>query len=692
MRAPRALLLMGWLPWVLACGDRQKTSAAEAVPFASEPSAVALPALPERPDPRTPRVVGELAARAAKRPPILFIGLDGGDWQQLEPLLVRGVMPNLAQLRAASAWGELETETPALSPLLWTSMLTGVSPVEHGILDFSRFAPETGVREPITSAERRVPAIWNDLTWAGKRVDLLGLWASHPAEAVDGVVVSDRLFGFLNVEAAPPPGAIFPESRSEWAAERLAASERATDFAALRDYLPWLTEAAFREHSHAARAYEHPVSALRRILVETRLYGGMAEELLTNPGTGAPDLLVLYLQGTDSIGHVFAPFAPPRQAAISEEVFRRYRDVPEQYFREIDALLGRLVRAAERTQSTIVLASDHGFYWNEGRPERFASSATQTAARWHRKQGIWLVRAAGVRPGRAATGALRQVFPTLLALAGLPAAAGAENRPLGSIPPPAEPAFDYARVFRELNPRRTPKPARPATAAAGAAAAQAAHEEIAKLRALGYIGARESPQANAAHLASGETRTASSFNNEGIVLRGEGKEAAARTAFEKAIELEPNLASALWNLSDLRFAAGDFAPSDELLARALASDLPDGAKLVVGRAIQHERSGRIAAAIALLDRALAARPEESELWLFRGRYRVQSGDCARAVSDVTRAAALAPTNPDVFAAAALAHLCAGDRARALTALRRALALAPDEPRLRALLTELQQAP
>ena len=84
------------------------------------------------------------------------------------------------------AWGELETETPPLSPLLWTTMMTGVSPLEHGVLDFIRFRPGDGEREPITSDEREVPALWNAATWAGKRVAVFGLWATYPAEAVDG--------------------------------------------------------------------------------------------------------------------------------------------------------------------------------------------------------------------------------------------------------------------------------------------------------------------------------------------------------------------------------------------------------------------------------------------------------------------------------------------------------------------------
>lgn len=677
-RASIVLLLASGL-LLQACGDNAQRQAA------SQPSGGEFS--------HGPRTVGELVQRAAAKPPILFIGLDGADWQQLEPLLAHGVMPHLAGLRAASAWGELESEIPALSPLLWTSMLTGLSPVEHGILDFSRFAPGSGVREPIGSEDRRAPAIWNALTWAGKHVDLLGFWATHPAEPVDGVVVSDRLFGFLNVEAVAPPGAVFPAERSAWAAAQLGTCERATGYAAVRAYLPGLTEADYRAHLAAARAYDHPISALRRILVETCLYGGMAEALLADREKTPPDLMLLYLQGTDSIGHVFAPFVPPRQASISAADYKRYSNVPERYFAEVDALLGRLLAAAESRQSTVVLTSDHGFLWGDGRPRELASSGTQTAARWHRKQGIWLVRGAGVAPGHGASAGLRQVFPTLLALAGLPAAVGAETRPLAGIAPPPSPAFDYKRAFRELADRRpnARPPARPAAAAMSAGAASAAQEEIAKLRALGYIGAGEATQASPAALAAGATRTASSWNNEGIVLRGERREAAARAAFEQAVELEPNLAAALWNLSESLFAAGEITRADDLLARALAGGLPEGTQQVIARALAEERAGGIAHSLALLDRAVAVRPEAADLWLFRGRFRVRSGNCASAVTDLARAAELAPANSDVFATAALAHLCAGDRAAAVADLRRAIELAPDEPRLRALLAELQSA-
>ena len=64
-----------------------------------------------------------------------------------------------------------------------------------------------------------------------------------------------------------------------------------------------------------ADPYAHPVTALRRILIETELYHRLATDWIAKE---RPDLAVVYLQGTDSIGHVFAPFAPPRQPGIAE--------------------------------------------------------------------------------------------------------------------------------------------------------------------------------------------------------------------------------------------------------------------------------------------------------------------------------------------------------------------------------------
>jgi hypothetical protein len=123
---------------------------------------------------------------------VIFLGLDGVDWKLLDRLIADGTMPRLGALVRASDRRVLLTQRPALSPLVWTTMMTGVSPLEHRILDFTRFHPVTHEREPITSDERAVPAIWNMASHFGRKTGVFGVLATHPAENIHGVIVTDR--------------------------------------------------------------------------------------------------------------------------------------------------------------------------------------------------------------------------------------------------------------------------------------------------------------------------------------------------------------------------------------------------------------------------------------------------------------------------------------------------------------------
>jgi Flp pilus assembly protein TadD len=626
-----------------------------------EPAPAARPAVPPVP---------ELAAAVEGGRPVVFVGLDGADWRLLDAYAARGLMPNLAALVREGSAGVLRTQQPPLSPLLWTTMTTGVGPLAHRILDFTRRDPATGAEEPITAAERRAPAVWNMASWAGRRVAVFGLWATWPAEPVNGLLVADRLASFTARGGAPAAGVVYPPDREAWARAALAAAEREVDHAALRAYLPWLDRAAYDAAAAHPDPYTDPAAALRRILVETRAWHRLASDWIARE---RPDLALVYLQGTDTIGHVFAPFAPPRQPSISADDFARYSQVPERYFAEVDRLLGEYRRLAERAGAVLMLASDHGFLWGEGRPERLASAAAATAGRWHRDEGMYLLWGPGIRVGKRAAGSIDQVCATLLALLGLPPGKGLADPPLPGAPVPRGEPFDYAARFR---------PVRRASSAAPAAS----DEELAKLRALGYLPRmRRSTQPSSA---ADPTRTPASWNHEGLLLRQAGRPREARAAFEQALALDPAHGSTLWNLSELLAAEGDRDRADELLLQALGAGLPEGAERVASRALAYRRGGEPARALALLDRAVAARPDEPRLLLLRGRERLDRRDCAAAREDFSRAAALAPRDPLAHASLGLAHLCLGDATAGRAALERSLALDPNQPEVRRFLDSL----
>ena len=51
-----------------------------------------------------------------------------------------------------------------------------------------------------------------------------------------------------------------------------------------------------------------------------------------------PDLTVVYLQSTDAVGHVFAPFRPPRRPGIRQEDVDRYGAIPDRVYDEVPRL------------------------------------------------------------------------------------------------------------------------------------------------------------------------------------------------------------------------------------------------------------------------------------------------------------------------------------------------------------------
>jgi Tfp pilus assembly protein PilF len=457
---------------------------------------------------------------------------------------------------------------------------------------------------------------------------VFGMWATWPAEPVKGLMVADRFFSFTSRESRPPPGIVQPPEREAWARETLERIERETGYEAVKAYFPGLERSDLAERPDP---YAHPVSALQRILIETRAYDALARSWLEEM---TPDLTILYFQGTDTIGHVFAPLSNRR--------------VPDLYFGEVDRLLGRYREWAEEHGAVLMLASDHGFLWDKPAQPMTAMTAA-SAGLWHRNEGMYLLWGPGIGTGDRQSGSVNQVCSTLLALLGLP-----PGKRIAGPPLPGAPELRGEPVDYPWHPAPVPR-----------IETTSGEEEVAKLRALGYLGSAGQPP-------QGETRTAASYNNQGLLLRQEGRNDQAAQAFERAIEIAPGSASALWNLSDL-LSSTDPDRSDDLLVRALEAGLHDGAQRVLERA--RTRPG-------LLDRAIAVRPAEAKLRLARGQARFERQECAAALADFEEAARLSPSEPLAHNGAGIARLCLGDPEGAARAFRRSLEIDPAQAEIR----------
>ena len=66
----------------------------------------------------------------------VILGFDGMDPELAERFMKEGRLPNLSKLRDKGTFSKLRTTFPAISPVAWSTFLTGVNPGKHNIYDF----------------------------------------------------------------------------------------------------------------------------------------------------------------------------------------------------------------------------------------------------------------------------------------------------------------------------------------------------------------------------------------------------------------------------------------------------------------------------------------------------------------------------------------------------------------------------
>ena len=74
---------------------------------------------------------------------VIVLGIDGFDYHLARDLMARGRLPHLSALAATGTFSALATSTPPLSPVAWSTFITGMDPGEHGIFDFIHRDPAT---------------------------------------------------------------------------------------------------------------------------------------------------------------------------------------------------------------------------------------------------------------------------------------------------------------------------------------------------------------------------------------------------------------------------------------------------------------------------------------------------------------------------------------------------------------------
>lgn len=501
---------------------------------------------------------GEPSRAAERTPPgkVFLIGLDGADWKILDRLEQEQRIPNLARLRREGAWGVLRSESPLLSPVVWTTIATGRSPMDHGIVGF--LTVRDGKTEPVRSDERKVRAFWNILSDYGLAVGVTGWYASWPAEEVRGYQITDRI-GTHQVRSgsvAPKQHLVYPEqlfAEVDSMRLRINGGIKKEQLGRFFNLPPGGGE---------VRISEDKLDTFLGIVRTTELYRAAVPALDLKY---EPDLTAVYFEGTDAVGHLFSHFSAPLLPGVDPEQAAVLGVAFDRYYEYIDSVLGDLLAGVDRRTTTVLVVSDHGFKTGAARPGYESVQPGQDqAALWHRPEGVIIGWGRGVRSGvHLPETSIYDVFPTMFRYLGLPLALNLGGRPIEQmftdelLQVPVEGVDDYERSGDRQRATDIDMDA---------------SETMAKLHALGYVGGGgrdDTPAEPGSGAASGQAAVPLNRYNLGMILLRQDQDQEALAVFQELIRTDPDNPFGYLGTGIVRLRRSQFAEAVDPLETAV---------------------------------------------------------------------------------------------------------------------------
>jgi predicted AlkP superfamily phosphohydrolase/phosphomutase len=329
---------------------------------------------------------GPVVRTGGSAPPLLIIGLDGGNWRPIEPMLKRGSLPTLQKLLAKGARGQVDALWhPYWSAPAWGAMFTGYSREEIGVYeDLTARAPGLPLFDlplevnlamnpmfgleyllisnnaietmpPPRSVLRRTP-FWELLTQAGAKTAVFRLHFTYPATKGSGFVVSNRvgpdLFEMLSIEK-PDRDLVYPPER-----EAVLMSGFADTHLVSRRLIDEFNPT--REKIIPADVTLDPTEVLSMAEeIDDRTLASAAGFVRSTPDI---DVVAVHVVGFDNLSHAFSQYRFPgdyRKNPPAAGDVKRFGQVIDRYLEFLDAHFARLIAAFPEPPNVIVL-SDHG--------------------------------------------------------------------------------------------------------------------------------------------------------------------------------------------------------------------------------------------------------------------------------------------------------------------------------------------
>ncbi len=359
----------------------------------------------------------------SKKNKVLLLGWDAADWKIINRLVDCGQMPAIKSIIENGVMGNISTLEPAYSPMLWTTIATGMYPDKHGILGFSEPTPDHSSIRPVSNSSRKVKALWNILTQNGYKTHVVNWWPSYPAEPVNGIYVSNmypKIKSFKVDDRKLPDDAVYPPELQNLFAHFIVHPLELT----LQHLQPFMPEADFTRIK-----IDKKIEVITKQIAEAASIHAAATLALDQEEW---DFAAIYWDTIDHFCHGFMNFSPPQMKGVKDEEFKLYKHVVDGAYRLMDSMLARILQLAG-DDCTVFLTSDHGFKSGDMR-QRQTPNEPAGPAYHHRNVGVFCAKGPGIKRDEIVYGAsLLDITPTILTLLGLPVGEDMDGKPLVEI-------------------------------------------------------------------------------------------------------------------------------------------------------------------------------------------------------------------------------------------------------------------
>jgi predicted AlkP superfamily phosphohydrolase/phosphomutase len=269
----------------------------------------------------------------APKPRAIVVGIDGGSPLLIEAWAKQGKLPGFARLMEEGVFGPLASVPNMRSAAAWTSFMTGRNPGKHGLYEFYEYAADLLKIRFLKGGDRDGATLWGLLSAAGRKVGVINVPMTYPAERVNGFLIAG-----LDAPGRKSRGFVQPP-------ELLAELEDR--------FGEYILEPGLTGHIVAGNTDAAVATLWAELDQKVKVSNYLAAE---KPW----DLFVTVFRSLDAVQHCFWKHMDPQHPFHDPEQAKRYGSVILQAYQRVDRYLSELLDHLDGDTNLFVI-SDHGF-------------------------------------------------------------------------------------------------------------------------------------------------------------------------------------------------------------------------------------------------------------------------------------------------------------------------------------------